>query len=161
MNKVFVSVFIAIYLSALFFCIFKRINAWPLSDYRAYQNHADPQYTRLYLPYFKLSDGSYFRLDMTKFDAATNLGGLFKSKKITPFINQSYFFFVFIQHDLKSQNRYIDKVLKSQFMQMILKQMSKRDSHPVKFVVMQVSFEEVRTHKWVPVYTPWREYDLP
>ena len=159
MNKGFSVVFIFAYLGISFFCIFERIHAWPFSDYSAYQYYYHPKYVTLYIPYLKLSDGSYVPPDITEFNVNTLLGFFFKSAKLTPFISKAYFFDVFFSHEY--QDRYMDKTLKSKFMREIVKRMNKKGLQPVKFVSMQVRFIEERKHKWTPIYIPGKEYDIP
>ncbi len=156
-------VFIVIYLGVLLFCIFLRVESWPFSDYRFYAYDHHPRYVRAVIPYFKLSDGSYFNPGTTNFIPYAHVyyTSLFDlGAELTPFIDRIYFSYVFLS-DSSDKNRYVNKILKSELMQKTVKDIKNQGFLPVKFVAMQVTFKEETKHKWMPVYTPWEEYDIP
>ncbi len=146
MNKTVAIFFICFYLGSLFFCIFLRIESWPFSDYRVYARSIHPESVKAHIPYFKLSDGSYFDPRMTEFD---------------PYMDIMYFSHIFLLSDSPDKDWYVNRMLKSRSLKRAVRKMRKNNINPVKFVVMRVTFKEETKHKWMPVYTPWEEYDIP
>ena len=101
-NKIFITVFIIVYLGQFFFCIFFRIESWPFSDYSMYRSHTHPKRVKVYIPYFKLSDGSYIPPVL--------------NNKIVLSINKVHFHKAYRKYDSADYDRYINALLKSNSM---------------------------------------------
>lgn len=145
-NKTLISIFIVIYLGQFFFCIFFRIESWPFSDYRVYPFHNHPKHIKAYIPYFKLSDGSYIPPIL--------------NNKFVYYIEKSYFQKAYLKYNPVDYKRYISALLKSNSMKKALKRMKKSNLIPTQFVIMEIKFTEKKKHKWEPIFTPVKEYDI-
>ena len=143
--KIFNWFFIITYIGVLFFFIFARVESWPFSDYRLFSNSSYPWDITIYAPYFELLDGQYF-----------NPG----TKKIYLKIDRDYFdeSFQVSQHD--DLKKYMKGLVHSAPVKDMINKMKKHNLHPVKFVVMKVTFKRENAKKWVPVYSPEIKLDI-
>ena len=144
MQKRLAIVFITIYLGQFFFCTFWRIESWPFSDYRIFQKDSHPKLVNTYSPYLKLSNGSYVSIIKEK---------LF-------YINNNHFVTATDKYKPLDYEKYINNLIHSKGMKQAVDKMRKQNLFPIKFIVMQVKFVEIKKHKWQPVYTPFKKYDL-
>ena len=146
MNKNLSIVFIVIFLGSFFFCTFLRIESWPFSDYRIFAKHSHPKLVEVYVPYFELSDGSYIPPII--------------QKKSVLHIDRSHFHIAYKKYSSLDYYRYINKLLQSKEMRWAIKEIRRQNLFPVKFIVMEVTFTEKQKHKWTPIYTPLKKYDI-
>ena len=145
MKKIFNRFFIIIYIGVLFFCIFARVESWPFSDYRLFAGSSYPQNITIYVPYFELLDGQYF-----------NPG----TKKIFLNIDRDYFDESFQMSQNDDLKRYMKGLVHSARVKDVINKMTKHNLHPIKFVVMKVTFKRENDKKWVPVYSPEIKLDI-
>ena len=142
-KKGIVVLFITVYLGQFFFVTFWRIESWPFSDYRIFEKTSHPQIVKVYSPYFELSDGSYISIIQEKIH-----------------VNKNHFHTANTKYKPSDHEKYIQKLIHSKEITQAISNMKKQNLFPVKFVVMQVSFRESKKHKWYPVHTPLKKYDL-
>ena len=146
MNR-FQGFFLLTYLGVLFFCIFARIESWPFSDYRVFAYHNHPEHISLYTPFFKLSNGEYF-----------NPG----TREFYLHIDRAYFTLSFKKMDPPTLEQYLTSTAKSKQVRRLVKKMRREGAlQPVKFVPMKTTFKKDKNNKWRPVYSPFKEYDIP
>ena len=145
-NKAFIAVFIVLYLGSFFYVIFFRIESWPFSDYRVYSHHTHPKRIKTYIPYFRLSDGSYVPPIV--------------NNKIILLIDKPHFQKAYLKYNSSDYDTYINKLLKSKTMRQAVKRMREQNLFPAQFIIMEVKFKEKKKHKWIPVYTPVKKYDI-
>ena len=138
-------IFIIIYISSLFFCIFARIESWPFSDYRVFEGAYYPEELIVRMPYFKLSNGEYFNPGTKEFFLHTD----------RPYFDKAF-------RELKPDEleSYLKQLILSKAVKRVKKEMIAKNLIPVKFVVMKITFKEKQKNLYVPVYTSEKEYDI-
>ena len=144
MARRFYTALIVVYIGTGFFCVFARIESWPFSDYRVFENNLHPGYLRAYAPWLKLSNGEYF-----------NPG----TKDIYYNIDRPYFHEAFRKMPASDLEKYLSSLAKSKKIRALAAKMRSKGLDPVKLVPMEFTFEK-RNSKWTPNPRPFKEYDI-
>ena len=145
--------FIVFYLTALLFGVFARIESWPFSNFTMFSWRMRPEMVKMYAPFFQLADGRNLSLRQKRFC---------RGPEFCFGVELYYFDTVFRRGHIfsgREREEYVKKLLNAKTMQAGIEAIKKQGLLPVKFLVMEVTFEN-QARLWTPMYKAVEHYDI-